>query len=480
MAIMHKNPPRRVLGVLALTLLSVSAIVSLRNLPLMGLYGWSAVFFYTIAALLFLIPSALVSAELATGWQKDGGVYAWTSEAFGDRWGFAGIWAAWTTSIVLFPTIMSFAAASLAFVINPLLVESQTFIFWVTLAIFWFITFINFAGMKVSAWFSSIGTTLGTIIPGILIIVLALYWLWNGHPVEITFSWAALVPDFNLQNIVFFAGVILGFSGMEITAYHVQEARNPQRDFGRALLLAASIIVVLSIFGSLAIAYLIPHDEVNLLAGTLQIFETIGMRLGIPYFIEGMAMMLLIGTLAQVNTWYLGPAKGLLFAGQSGYLPAHFTKTTAANIPVAILFWQAVIGSILAYAFLLMPSVSHAFWIMTALTTQLAALIYLFIFASAIRLRYTQPDRVRTFKVPGGNLGMWLISGFGFLTALLVFLLGFVPPEKLDYASVWHYEAYLVLGLLLLLSPAIYLMITRHQNVIRQNARKTVTNSGRD
>lgn len=464
----HQNSPRRVLGVLALTLLSVSAIISLRNLSLMGLYGWSSVFFYLIAALLFLIPSALVSAELATGWQRDGGVYAWTSEAFGDRWGFAAIWAAWTTSIVLFPTIMSFAAASLAFVIDPILVDSQIFIFWVTLAIFWSVTFVNFAGMKVSALFSSLGTTLGTVIPGILIIILAAYWLWSGHPVELDFSWDALVPDFNLQNIVFFAGVILGFSGMEITAYHVQEAHNPQRDFSRSLLWAASLIVLLSICGSLAIAYLIPHQDINLLAGTLQIFEVIGERLGFPYFLEIIATMLLIGTLAQVNTWYLGPAKGLLFAGQSGYLPKPFIKTSKANIPIAILFWQAIIGSILAYAFLLMPSVSHAFWIMTALTTQLAALIYLFIFASAIRLRYTQPERVRAFRVPGGNIGMWLISGFGFLTALLVFLLGFVPPEKLDYASVWHYEAYLILGLLLLLSPAIYLMITRHRYVIRQ------------
>lgn len=460
-----KKSSRHILGVFTLTLLSVSAIISLRNLPLMGLYGWSSVFFYLVAALLFLIPSALASAELATGWQKDGGVYAWTAEAFGDRWGFAAIWAAWTTSVVLFPTIMSFAAAALAFVIDPQLVENQSFIFWVTLVIFWLITFVNFGGMKVSAMFSSIGTTLGTIIPGILIIILAIYWLSSGHPIQLTFSWDALVPDFNLQNIVFFAGVILGFSGMEITAYHVQEARNPQRDFSRSLLLAALLIVSLSIFGSLAIAYLVPYEDINLLAGTLQIFQTIGDQIGFPYFMEIIAMMLLIGTLAQVNTWYLGPAKGLLFAGKSGYLPQHLTKTTDANIPIAILFWQAVIGSILAYAFLLMPSVSHAFWIMTALTTQMAALIYLFIFASAIRLRYTQPNRVRTFRVPGGNVGMWIVSGFGFITALTVFFLGFVPPEKLEYASIWHYESYLILGLLLLLSPAIYLMKTRHRYV---------------
>jgi amino acid transporter len=433
----------------------------------MGLYGWSSVFFYTVAAIVFLIPSALASAELATTWQKDGGVYAWTTEAFGDRWGFAAIWAAWTTSIVLFPTIISFAAAALAYVIDPALVEHQGFIFWVTITIFWLITFVNLGGMKVSAIFSSLGTTLGTLIPGVLIIVLAIYWFASGHPVQLEFSKDALIPEFNLQNIVFFAGVILGFSGMEVTAYHVQEAQNPQRDFGRALILAAMIIVGLSIFGSLAIAYLIPQEDINLLSGTLQIFETIGTQLGLPYFIKIVAVMLLIGTLAQVNTWYLGPAKGLLFAGKTGYLPAKLTKTTNNNIPIVILFWQAVIGSILAYAFLLMPSVSHAFWVMTALTTQMAALIYLFIFASAIRLRYTQPHKNRPFRIPGGKVGVWLFSGAGFITALSVFFLGFVPPEKLDFASVWHYEMYLIIGLLLLLSPAIYLMITRHRYIER-------------
>src|SRR3990167_5070420 len=63
------------LGVFALAMINVVIIASLRALPLMAEEGFSLVFFFLAAAFIFLIPSALVSAELATGWPKTGGVY---------------------------------------------------------------------------------------------------------------------------------------------------------------------------------------------------------------------------------------------------------------------------------------------------------------------------------------------------------------------------------------------------------------------
>jgi len=68
---------KRVLGVFVLAMINVCIIASLRSLPLMAEEGFSLVFFFVVAALMFLIPSALVSAELATGWPKNGGVYLW-------------------------------------------------------------------------------------------------------------------------------------------------------------------------------------------------------------------------------------------------------------------------------------------------------------------------------------------------------------------------------------------------------------------
>ena len=87
----HSPKPLRRLNVFVLAMLCLAVVISLRNLPLTASYGLSSAFYYIVAALLFMVPYALVSAELASGWPKAGGVYVWVREALGNRWGFFAI-----------------------------------------------------------------------------------------------------------------------------------------------------------------------------------------------------------------------------------------------------------------------------------------------------------------------------------------------------------------------------------------------------
>ena len=81
------------LGVFTLAIMNVTAVVSLRGLPAEAEYGVSSAFYYLFAALVFLIPTALVAAELAAMFQdKQGGVFRWVGEAFGKKAGFLAIW----------------------------------------------------------------------------------------------------------------------------------------------------------------------------------------------------------------------------------------------------------------------------------------------------------------------------------------------------------------------------------------------------
>src|SRR3990167_4748777 len=95
---LHSDQPqshpegRRFLGTFLLAMLNLSVMVSLRNLPIVAEYGFGSSFFYMFVALVFLFPSALVSAELATGWTRTGGIYVWVREAFGPGWGFFAVW----------------------------------------------------------------------------------------------------------------------------------------------------------------------------------------------------------------------------------------------------------------------------------------------------------------------------------------------------------------------------------------------------
>jgi amino acid transporter len=79
----------RTLGVSSIALISLAAVLTLRSLPSIAEDGWSSIAYYLLGAILFFIPLALVAAELATGWPRAGGLYAWVKEAFGDRSGFS-------------------------------------------------------------------------------------------------------------------------------------------------------------------------------------------------------------------------------------------------------------------------------------------------------------------------------------------------------------------------------------------------------
>ena len=231
------KPSRKVLGVFTLTMINVALIQSLRNLPVTAEVGWAAVFFYAIAGLGFFIPCSLVCAELATGWPSTGGVYTWVKEAFGPRWGFVAVWLQWVENIIWYPTVLSFAAATVAYLFNPALADNKFYILGMILLIYWTCNIVDSQGMKISGLLSSIGVIVGTLLPGTVIITLGFLWVAIGHPSEIPFSWDSLIPNMdNIQNIVFLVGVMLGFAGMEVSAVHAREVEHPQKHYPMAIL----------------------------------------------------------------------------------------------------------------------------------------------------------------------------------------------------------------------------------------------------
>ncbi len=146
----RSSSSRRVLSTLSLVMINIIAVDNLRSLSISATYGLSLFSFYLLAALLFFIPSILVTAELATAWPNTGGVYIWVREAFGLRWSFLTIWLQWIYNIVWYPTIFSFIATALAYLIDPALAQNKWYIFGTTLSLFWLVTALNYLGLKIT------------------------------------------------------------------------------------------------------------------------------------------------------------------------------------------------------------------------------------------------------------------------------------------------------------------------------------------
>jgi putative glutamate/gamma-aminobutyrate antiporter len=445
----------RVLGAGSIALISLAAVLSLRGMPSVAEYGWASIAFYLLGALLFFVPLALVAAELATGWPRAGGLYLWVKEAFGDRAGFLAVWFEWVENIVWFPTVLSFVAATLAYVIDPGLANNKLYLVIAMLTIFWALTLANFFGMKWTARLNNVGVVAGTIFPAIVLIALGAYWLLAGRHSAIPFSPSKLVPNFShAGNLVFFAGVLLGYAGIEMAGFHAKETRDPSRDYPKAIFLAAGLIVLISILGTLAIAFVVPQAKLSLVSGLLQAFSFFFSSLGIgAWATKVMAALVGLGTLALISTWLLGPAKGLYASETTGDVPPELQYVNKRHVPVAILIAQGGLASLFALLFLFVPSINTSYWMLSALTTQILVLMYILVFAAVLRLRYTQPDVARPYKVPGGKIGIWIVAGLGLAGSTFGLVIGFIPPSGIPHWPTPIYVGAMFLAIIICSAP---------------------------
>lgn len=448
------SPKKHMLSMFALAMLNVAAVMSLRGLPMMADTGLLMIFYLLFASLLFLIPSALVSAELATGWPESGGVYRWVSEAFGSKWGFVAIWLQWIQNVIWYPTVLAFAAAALAYLFGePHLANNNVYTASIILLTYWGATFITFSGLRVAGSVTMAGVIFGTILPGLFIIVLGFFWAVTGHPLAFMQVPIHFFPNFsNFSNVAFLASIVLLFAGMEVGAVHVRELKDPKKDYPRAVFLATAIIIFIFVLGSLSVAAVIPAKKLSLTAGVMEAFGAMLKVYHLRWLLPIMGFFIAFGSLGGVLAWIAGPSKGLLATAKNGEIPPFLAHTNKKGMQTHILLIQAIIVSVLASLYLIMNNVSNAFFLLSAMTITLYLVMYMLLFAAGIRLRYSQPNVPRSYKIPGGNIGMWLVAGVGFLAVVFAFCVGFVPPATLQVGTPILYVGLVVAGLVVFVS----------------------------
>src|SRR5690349_22792868 len=164
---------------LTLAFMTTASVASLRSAPTMAVYGLACVFLYVVPAIVFLLPQALVAAELASGWT--GGVFRWVSEGMSPRWGLLAVWCQFAMTIFYYPTLLAFVASTLAYIFNPNLADNGVYTGVVILVVFWAGVLLSArGGVGGIAKLASSGLLIGTLIPGgVVVIVGVMYLLWS-------------------------------------------------------------------------------------------------------------------------------------------------------------------------------------------------------------------------------------------------------------------------------------------------------------
>jgi len=456
------------ISTLSLTMLNVSAIVSLSSIAYMATIGLQSIFFYLIAAVTFLIPTALVCAELSSMITKNnGGVFSWVKAGLGEKAGVLAMWLEWFNNVVGFPSTVTALIATFSYIgFRGFAENTHTSIgFWLVMVIvFIVISLFNCLPLRKVVVLNIIGAVFGMIIPGILLVFGAVYFLATGQSNLEYNGVGDMLPIFSLGTYALLVKTLSAYSGIQSVAFHMTNIEKPEKNIPKSILMATIVIVSLTILTTVGLTIIIPVKDVNVLNGLIQGISQVLTIVGLGNVKPLVVVMISIGMLAALSTWVLGPARGMQTAAEQELFPKIMAGKNKYGMPVNMLMIQVLIVVVLSTTFLIMPSVYAAFALLVAITSQFTVVMWVMVFASAIRLRFTQPDTHRVFYVGKRNTNWLLItmSLVAIFMCMLGFILGMFPPTFSHVKNVFQYSMILVVADIIIIAiPLMWIWLHR-------------------
>ncbi|WP_415462158.1 APC family permease [Bifidobacterium psychraerophilum] len=416
------KPQKTLITVSQMSIMTIITIAGLRGLPAMAVMGWQSIILYLIPAVMFFVPTALVSAEL--GATYEGGVYEWVKEGLGRRFGFIAVWMQWIHNVVWYPAQLAFVAAAgaSAFGLNSL-PDSGIYITIVIIVVFWWAVWLTLKGGNLFAKVASGAGLIGTIIPACLLLVLGVAWLATGQHISGTLTESSVMPDFtNIAGIALVVQNVLAFGGMEVNAVHAQHMEHPKRYthvVGIAFVSALAIFIV----PTLILSMVLPKD-VNLSDGTVKAFQTMFSTFHIGFMGSVVGLAIVFGAIASIISWISGPSRGLFNAAEDGCLPDYFRKTNRNGAQSGILLLMGVIVTVLACLYIVFPkSVSMVFSLLIGMAVALYVMMYILMFVASINLRRMHKTGNSGYRAPA----LYLMAGMGIVACICAFVMTFIP-----------------------------------------------------
>ncbi len=453
------------IGLFSLVLLICVSIDSVRNLPSTALFGPTLIFLYLISSLFLLIPGSIASAEFAYHWPEKGGIFQWVSLGLGKNLGFFAVWGQWVNTLVWFPTILSFVAGSVAFLIHPAWTSNNHYMVIATLACLWSLTLLSFFGFRISAKVATFCSFFGLILPMSFIIVMAALWMIKGHPMQVAFTKHDLLPNFHSMDDWFsLVAIMTSFEGFELVAVHMLDIKNPKKNYPRAMIISVVVILITMVLGSLAISIIIPKQSIILVSGVAQGFGAFLAAYHISYLLPVLIILMTFGNLGEMINWVSAPARGLSQASSDGFLPKKLHKKNRFDAEQNLLICQAILISLVSLIFLLMPSVNSAYWFLTNLSVEIYMMVYLLLFIAAVIVEFKFPNREHLFALFRTRTALLILYSFGIVGCVVTLFIGAFPPTNINIGSPAKYQLYFWIGMFVCIAPIIPLYFLRAQH----------------
>ena len=437
--------PLKTLGFFGFFAITASMVMTVYAYPNFASSGMHLIFFLILGGVFWFLPVALCAAEMAPvkGWES-GGIFAWVGNTLGKRWGFAALFYQWFQITVGFVTMAFFVLAAISFIVGWDALYDNPLVMFIGVAIIvWGLTLTQLGGTKLTARIAKIGFFGGVLIPAVVLLVGLVAYLATGGISQIDLATASYVPDFTKTGtLVIFASFILAFAGVEASASHVNELKNPGKIYPLVMIVLCVLTIVLDTLGGMAVALTIPLEQLegNMSDGVIAAFAAIfDAHFHAGWLVYVIAFLLAAGVLAEISSWIVGPSRALLATADEGILPKTFAKTNKHGVSVKTVVIQGIIvtiwDAVLCGSMALSGGSSSSVAYLTAvgLTVVIYLVGYVLFFLGYFNLALKKKDLPRVFNVFGkSTVGKCLMAGVGLAVTLFALIISFFPSSELS------------------------------------------------
>jgi glutamate:GABA antiporter len=421
---------------------TVCAFVGLDTLGTVASNGAQGFTWLVALAIVFVLPYALLMAEVGSAFTQEGGPYEWTKLAFGRLQGAIAAVLYWVTNPLWVGGSLAFLATE-AWSDNLINISSGSVGDYIFKALFiWLSIGVAIISLRRGKWIPNVGAFLRIVVLGFFTLTTVIYAIDHGIS-------GFPVGDLKPTGAIFLALVpllLFNYVGFELQNGAAEEMENPQRDVPLAVVRSAITGVLLYAIPIFAITLVLPAEKVTGIGGFIDaVRETFTVYGGAQDVLLGAMTLCFVGTLLTSGAvWMIGSDRILAVSAYDGGFPAFFGKFNARfGTPVRV----NVMSGIVATAFMVVAVAAFSggtdskFVVVLDIAISTTLISYLWIFPSAVTLRYAYGHVHRPYRVPYGRRGMWIASA---LTTFWVALGSWVAvfPGTLEqlFGLGYHFE----------------------------------------
>ncbi|MFV0382027.1 MAG: APC family permease [Breznakia sp.] len=384
--------------------------------------GNSQYFWWILLMLIFLLPYGLISSELGTTYDGEGGLYDWVRKAFGSRMGSRASWYYWinfplwmASLAVVFPGMITLITG---FEINTVAAIA------IELMFIWIIVFLSFYSVSDSVWILN-GAAVIKVLLALLLGGLGIYVaLTQGVANEISVS--SLLPSFDLDSLSYISVIVFNMLGFEVICTLSGDMENPNKQIPKAIVIGGLVIAGIYMFSAFGIGVAIPTSDISTSSGLV---DAIILMTNEPagLLVKGVAFLFLLTLFGNMISWSLGVNSVACYAAKNNDMPKVFAIESKKNkMPIGSALMNGVVASVVILLAPFIPN-QDLFWSFFALNLVMFLMAYIPIFPAFLRLRKIDPDTERPFRVKGSKTVLTILAALPMIVIIISLIFTAIP-----------------------------------------------------